>query len=492
LLETRNKAYTTTLATIRNKIHMSDPNKHGLPRYIKKEIELKIRQNSKFACVVPNCRNAFYTYEHLIPEFNDASEHDPEKICLACPNHNPRREGPDGQANFSKQQLIEYYEQLKIQKIAPDIRNHDFFYGFKSPVEIKIGESTFRDTQNIINVNGQNVLSFLQNRNPEPFEPEVLFTGVFNRPNGETLFKIKNNEWISDTRHWDVETKNGRIKIHNREEIVFEAQKIPKYNRIEITKLNLWYNPFHIVIQDGSLFIGRVSEKDSKHIYININGTFEHNKCAIYLTNQGLKKDLDFYGFEISGNNGATLFENGIHLGKGGGIMGIRSFQLNKSKNIVDRSPPTRSKTLIPKNGNYFVTGVLEERIIDYPLWTESEYWLNDQKLDARPNSWGIINEEGEHLYYLSSGEKEDFALNEGFIGFFANDLLNTDIQDKVFEVEIEETDSEGLTTRRRIKRFDIANQKIISELNHNSKRFYHPHQFAGVSPWKKEMNNSG
>jgi len=462
-------------------------NKYNLPRHINEKTKLKIRQNSKFGCVVPNCRNSFYTYEHLIPEYKDAKFHDSEKICLACPTHNPRKEGPEGQANYSKPQLIKFYEELKKSEIGPDIRNKDFFYGLKNPIEIKIGQSTFKNIYSLINIDGIDVLSFKQNQNPEPFEPEIIFSGVFNKVNGDLLFKIMENEWISNTDHWDVQTTNGRITIYDsKNESVFKAQKIPELNRIEITQLNLWYDPFHIKIENGQLLVGRVSKNDSKSIYINLDAIFENSKCAVYLTKESLNKELNFYGFEISGNEGTTLFGNGIHLGRGGGTMRIYSANIMASKNVENKIPKPIIKTPVPKNGNYFVKGVIEEKVIEYPLWTETEYWLNGQKLDARPNSWGIINESGEHLYYLSIGEASDLVLNKGFVGHFADDLLNNEIQDKVFEILVEEIDSDGNNIRKRIKRSDLTSQKIISELNADTQKFYHPHQFAGISPWKE------
>lgn len=461
-------------------------NRHGLSRHISDRIKLKVRQNSKFGCVVPNCRNAFYTYEHLIPEFNDAKEHDPDKICLACPSHNPRPTGTNGRENYSKQQLIEFYRRIKTETHVPQIRNNDFFYGFKNPVDIKIGKSIFKNTQNIININGLNVLSFQYNSDAGPFEAEVTFTGLFKKHNGEKLFEIKENEWLSDTSHWDVETSNGKIIIKNEHDVIFEAHKFPEENRIEILKLDLWYKPFHIVIQNKSLFVGRVSDHNLRYLYLTIDGEFLHNKCAIYLTDNDLSSEVNYYGFENSGNSGATLFHNGIYLGKGGGTMRITSFGISKSSTIKDLSKSSVSrKTPIPTNANYFVVGKLEERVVQFPNWTETEYWLNGQKLDALPHSWGKVNTENDELYYLSSQEKSDLTLNKGFVGHFADDLLNTPIQDRVFEIEVEAFDSEGTRFVSRVKRCDAAENKVIAEINPETKNYFHPHQFAGVSPWK-------
>ena len=56
-----------------------DANKHGLSRYIPTNIKLEIRRKSKFGCVMGRC--GIYEYEHIIPEFYDATEHNPEYMC---------------------------------------------------------------------------------------------------------------------------------------------------------------------------------------------------------------------------------------------------------------------------------------------------------------------------------------------------------------------------------------------------------------------------
>ena len=74
-------------------------NDHGLSRHIPEDVKREVRQRSRFGCVIPGCRRAFYEYEHIEPEFKDAKSHDPAAICLVCPNHNPRRTGGLGQEN---------------------------------------------------------------------------------------------------------------------------------------------------------------------------------------------------------------------------------------------------------------------------------------------------------------------------------------------------------------------------------------------------------
>src|SRR5215212_1257003 len=63
----------------------SKRNRHGLSRDIPDGVQLTVRRNSRFGCVI--CRTAVTDYEHIDPPFADASVHDPDKICLLCPTH---------------------------------------------------------------------------------------------------------------------------------------------------------------------------------------------------------------------------------------------------------------------------------------------------------------------------------------------------------------------------------------------------------------------
>ena len=236
-------------------------NRFGLTRNIPEKDKLKIRKNSKFGCVIPNCRNAFYEYEHIIPEFKDAMEHDPEKICLVCCNHNPRRTGKSGQENYSKEDIKRYYELIKSSNKVPNTRSADFFSGFKDDPTIIIGRSSFRKINSIINIDGINVFSFHQNQITDPLAPQITFSGIFRDSSGNTLFEIKENEWSSPTYHWDIKTKNGEISIWDEsKELVFNACKYPNNNSIEITSLNMWLDPFQIVVKEGCFHVRRYSE----------------------------------------------------------------------------------------------------------------------------------------------------------------------------------------------------------------------------------------
>lgn len=461
-------------------------NKHELSRYITPETKLKIRQNSKFGCVVPFCRNSFCEYEHLIPEFKDAKEHDPDKICLVCNNHNPRKIGKKGNENYSKTQLIKYYEQIKSSDQVPLPRNGDFFSGFETDPVIKIGNSTFKNIKSIINIEGTNVFSFQKNKDLVPFTHQITFTGLFQDSLGNELFKIIENEWSSPTYHWDVINRNGVININDKsKKLVFEAIKIPNNNTIEITKLDLWFKPFHLKIEEGDLYVGRYSEDKVSWLYLSIAGSFENGYCGVFLDSNSLFNTPVLTDIIMTGGKGATFKGSGIWLGKGSTMLISNiSFQIS-DKIMIAQMDPIPKKNRVPEGAHYFVIGKLITKQIEYPDWVEEEYYLNNQKLEFIPNSWGQINENGDNLYYIGSNESIDLCENVGFVGFYADDLLNKEWADKVFEVEMKEINEDGTEYSKRIKRAEMSNKIIISELNQETGKYYHPHQFAGCSPWK-------
>lgn len=470
---------------------MTYKNRHDLTRHIPKDIKQEIRRNSKFGCVVPNCRNAFYEYEHIDPAFKDAKRHDPEKICLICPNHNPRKKGKSGQENYSKDQIFDFYRKIRSEEDVPNIVNKTFFHGFEEEPKIVVGKSTFYKISSIFNVNGEDVFSFRKAEEEQPFKPNITFSGKFNDSQGNQLFQIENNEWSSHTDHWDLKTKNGEITIwDDSEEVVFHALKKPGENTIQIEGLDMWFPPFHICVVDQDLHIGRYSEDKEDWIYIIVEADFRGGKCGVFLNSDKLNRPVCWAGIQAIGGEGIVLKKNGIWVGKKSGRFFLRSLKFKPSDSLLELVEE-ENKVQAPEDAHYFVVGTLEIKEVEYPEWTEEEYYINGQQLRNRPNSWGKINEQGDHLYYISRTEPEDITKNEGFVGFYAEDILEKEWSDKVFEAVVKDSGPEGEEARRRVKRSEIGNRKIISEINENTGHYYHPHQFAGISPWKENSTSN-
>ncbi len=177
-------------------------NKYNLSRYIKKEIKRQVRLNSKFGCVI--CRNAICHYEHIDPEFKDAKEHDPEKICLLCGGcHDKVTRG-----RISKNTVKRKYKEVQYNdNIKPPFDEFDL--NSLNPI-IKLGGGTFEFCNNLI-VFGSEIL--LKIDKPEEGNSFPTISGCFYDSDGKKLLEISENIWECSTFHWDVTTEANRLTI---------------------------------------------------------------------------------------------------------------------------------------------------------------------------------------------------------------------------------------------------------------------------------------
>jgi len=310
---------------------MTSKNKFGLSRHIPDEIKKIIRKNSKYGCVVPNCRNIIYEYEHLKPEFKDAKIHDPEKICLTCPTHNPRRTGRKGEELYSKEQLIGYYLKIKESTEPLQVTNKDIFSGFDKSIKIQLGSLICEKISSLIEINGKNIFSFNSNSDKSIFAPDILFNGKFEKPNGKLLFEIVENEWLSNSEHGDLIYKNGVLTIFDENQHpIFLVRKIPSENKLIIEKLDLWVNPFHIYIEKDELVVARHDLRTDSYIAAKIEASISHQDTAIKLSSDNIGSNIVFDKSKISysGNSGFAMRDNGIKMAFGAGISKIKRIHI--------------------------------------------------------------------------------------------------------------------------------------------------------------------
>jgi hypothetical protein len=64
-------------------------NKNNLSRTIPEDVKYKIRKEAGFGCV--HCGLAIGVYEHIDPEYADATEHDPARMTYLCENQNQKK-----------------------------------------------------------------------------------------------------------------------------------------------------------------------------------------------------------------------------------------------------------------------------------------------------------------------------------------------------------------------------------------------------------------
>lgn len=307
-------------------------NKHGLSRYIPKETRLEIRRRSKFGCVV--CRCAFYQYEHIIPEYHDADEHNSDKMCLLCGHcHDKVTRGM-----LSKKTVQEKYN--KIQASADIKKPFDDLDLNHNNINVKLGSCIFKHSKCLILLDDVVVLSI------EPPEDDSSFptlSGYF-ADDGNELFIIDKNEWQGSNVAWDTEIKGNEIIIRtSKDKIALHLIARPPES-IEIVALDMHIGQSHILLSEDELKVGRITP--NAEYYIGI-GELECQGADIgVLVDSKNIPNPQYTGCTITGGEGIDLKGTGIKLGVGSGSMTIKNLRIedaNKERTLVTEFPFTTS-----------------------------------------------------------------------------------------------------------------------------------------------------
>jgi len=286
---------------------MSTINKHGLSRVIPAETKLLIRQKSKFGCVI--CRLAIFTYEHINPVFVEAKEHDAENMCILCPNH--QADATSGV--LPKIEIAKAYKRVQADTNTIEPSRNGFFDLFGSKTIIQIGASLFTGFTSIINVDGNNFLSFKKNTDTGS---GFQISGKFLDDTGNELFRIENNEWVGNSKNWDINIVGTKLTIRRQKgDILFSVKKYPDLNKIDITHLNMWALPFHIKTEKDKLLVGQHDLHNKQYVYYGLNGSYLGGDCALYL--DSTKNNVLAVGSWVA-KGGETYIEGtGICIGRG-------------------------------------------------------------------------------------------------------------------------------------------------------------------------------
>jgi hypothetical protein len=202
-------------------------NRHGLSRYIDADIKRQIRRDCGFGCVI--CGASIITYEHIDPEFNDATEHDPAHMALLC-------EGCHGKVTrkfWSKAKVINARRLPKCRTVG--FSHGEFDFGERSPY-IKFAGFTFRNCPTPLSVSGIPVFSI---EAPEELDAPFRLSATFADPQGKTCLEIVRNEWKLSSGLWDAECVGGRIEIRSQEEPYTLILKAEPPHGIAVERLHM-------------------------------------------------------------------------------------------------------------------------------------------------------------------------------------------------------------------------------------------------------------
>lgn len=176
-------------------------NKYGLKRYIPSDIRTKIRKDSGFGCSICGC--VLVDYEHIEPEFHQALEHDPDKMTLLCIDCH----GRVTRKLISKKAV---WEAKANPKALQDGFVHDLLFVNTDEMEIKIGNSTSKNTSIVLTIYGKPIIWF----EPPSIEGEPSkLCSIFHDNNGQIISYINRNQFIAYSDNQDVQSKSTKLTV---------------------------------------------------------------------------------------------------------------------------------------------------------------------------------------------------------------------------------------------------------------------------------------
>ncbi|MDQ8941024.1 hypothetical protein [Acinetobacter soli] len=335
-------------------------NKHGLSRNIPSDIKAKIRQNDGYGCV--KCGNIFIQYEHIEPLFCDAKIHDPDKItllCAGCHDESTGKRLPKRIINLLKKDP--YCKRSGFTKSSK-------FYPNPEQMIIKIGNSTFSNTDIAITIHGKPIIWVTKDYS-DPYSP-LLYNAIFMDSNGKKIGYLNNNEFVGIVGSCDFQAISNRIEVRSKKGEINLILEIEGDGFVNIKRLFFKYknNTFKLN-KDGSIQINENQRIGEIHIDNCLGGlrlmnppstrnTYNFLTASIYFT-KALKIS------DISGNLCGYILDFEIFDLKFNfvGLMGG-----NKVYNLFNEYIGN-----IFKNNNSYIHIVMEE--FEYP--DQEPIWIS-------------------------------------------------------------------------------------------------------------------
>jgi hypothetical protein len=225
---------------------MSKENRFGLSRYIKPDIKQTIRKACGFGCAI--CGNPIGTYEHIEPTFEDAREHDPDKMTYLCSSHQDQ----SSRGLLSKASIWKGKHSPRLMKVGR-AKSPFIFDTWSALPSIWVGPVRIIGFATIIEIDGERIFAIDPPEIPgAPFRINASFTDQ----NHDLIFQIVDNELVLNPKSWDVKVTGRSLIIRkSSRHIIAEIVTLPP-NSIYIKRLHARYKAFPIDI-NGDRFTVR-------------------------------------------------------------------------------------------------------------------------------------------------------------------------------------------------------------------------------------------
>jgi hypothetical protein len=171
-------------------------------------------------------------YEHVVPEFNDAKEHDPTKMTLLCPQCHAKV--TTGFWSKEKVHAAMKSPKSKSQGFSKEV----FDLGNGHPV-LQFGGASLRNCPVPIEVGG---LPLFKIEGPEEVGAPFRLSGFFCDSTGKVSLQIIENEWLASSNNWDVDVGGGTITIREDRGNIHLRLLADPPDKLIIDRLNMTLN----------------------------------------------------------------------------------------------------------------------------------------------------------------------------------------------------------------------------------------------------------
>lgn len=217
-------------------------NKHGLPRRIPNNIKYLVRQEDGFGCI--HCGLGIYEYEHIDPEFKDATAHDAKSIGLLCPTQHSKVT-----RKFTSKATVKRWKANPWCKTHGHV--HDRFDIDTDNLEIWVGGTKVQGFEKIISIDDNCILSV---KPPEEIGGQFRLSAVIHDNQNQPILTIADNEWKASSDAFDIVSSEGKIGIRKDGRFVLRIYLYPP-NVVVFEEIDMLYNGMTIRGNSTSLSV---------------------------------------------------------------------------------------------------------------------------------------------------------------------------------------------------------------------------------------------
>lgn len=164
-------------------------------------VRRQLRRESGFVCAHPNCSEPYLEYHHFDPPWHIEQHHRSSGMIALCPTHHSRAE------TWPVEQLRKW----KGKEIRDDVKAQ---IGWRRETTFFIaGNYLTRGCTNLLEVRGNRIIWFTNDE-----EGQTLLNFDLRDRFGNSVFQMRDNDWIAHPRWEDVEVPPQGRALHLKSE----------------------------------------------------------------------------------------------------------------------------------------------------------------------------------------------------------------------------------------------------------------------------------